>query len=218
MLAGPPKTNIFASSSDNSQPVPLPVKSGIQQGKKSSVRVKPTSASTPVRPTVDARSTVAMKAARKRREIIVISSGSESEDTDDIDEKQLAFLSAAAPYRIGIRLQVHKKLPFLARNLRRSFMYTCHARGVPVYPASNSPIPIQLTYRYPVEPRIDMLGNRPATDGWAEYQETLGQWRCPLCDLLGVLNTKEMLQFHLTNDHPEVSATWTKEVSVCHVL
>ena len=147
-------------------------------------------------------------AARKRQEVILISSDSESDDDDG--RKQLEFFAAAAQYRIGIRMQVAKKLPFLVRNLRRSFLLTCREKGIPVKPVTTPEKPIQYTYRYRLRNHSDMLGGSSV---WSEYEEDVTTWRCPVCNLLGVLNTEEMLRYHLVHDHSELDMKWTKNVS-----
>lgn len=116
------------------------------------------------------------------------------------------------PYRIGIRLQHRKRVPFLMRNLRQSFLEICRRRGVPTQPVSQPQQPMQIVYRYSPDRWADMLGGRYTSDGKGEHREFVSQWKCPLCDMLGTLNTGHMLQFHLHHDHPEVNAEWRDEV------
>ncbi|KDR68380.1 hypothetical protein GALMADRAFT_161032 [Galerina marginata CBS 339.88] len=92
----------------------------------------------------------------------------------------------------AIRMQKTSCLPFLLRNLRKGFLKRCSRLLVPIYPIDQE---IELHVHY-------------ESAGGAVYQTEVSDWQCPLCDLLGILPTREMLDCHLRWDHPEVYCEW----------
>lgn len=146
------------------------------------------------------------RAARKTNavEFIVISSDSEEDAEDDAPADLLAV---ATPYRIAMRLQSRRRMPFLSRSLRRSFAITCQVKGVNTHTADGPRKSLRITYRY------RLSNDNPE---WLEYQETVSEWSCPLCGFFGIFNTAEMLQYHITLEHTEAKASWSE--NVCCVL
>ncbi|KIP11900.1 hypothetical protein PHLGIDRAFT_114212 [Phlebiopsis gigantea 11061_1 CR5-6] len=148
---------------------------------------------------------VPAKAARKTH-VIVISSDSEEEQ----DKAEAEFLAVASHIRLPIRLHVHKHLPFLRRNLRRSFMQTCSALGVASRAPGKPQYPIEYVYRYKLSDFTSVTYNYLNAPTWTEYRELVTEWRCAFCDLLGELSSQEMLSLHLRRDHSDVASTeWT---------
>ncbi|KAF9486280.1 hypothetical protein BDN70DRAFT_870376 [Pholiota conissans] len=92
------------------------------------------------------------------------------------------------------RMQQTKQLPFLVRNLRRGFLKRCRKLQVPIF-TDGRKVSLDLVYDY-------IAG--------VSYQTQINAWCCPLCDLLGVVKTQEMLECHLRWDHKEVFCEWQK--------
>jgi hypothetical protein len=93
----------------------------------------------------------------------------------------------------SIRMQKTSQLPFLLRNLRHGFLLRCRRLQVPVYNDGRD-VSFSVHYSY-----LDD----------AVYQvDGLSAWLCPLCNLLGTLKTREMLDCHLRWDHLEVYFEW----------
>ncbi|EKM49415.1 uncharacterized protein PHACADRAFT_201677 [Phanerochaete carnosa HHB-10118-sp] len=151
--------------------------------------------------------------AKRIQEIVVTSSDSEEEDPQG---DQAGFLAAAASFRVGIRLQIHKRVPFLLWNLRKSFIRTCELRGVPTLPPKQPEKAIKYTYRFRV--LQDLFPGQVPTPRWSEYRELVTEWRCPFCDLLGHLNTEQMLCYHLAQNHADVQMTWRTEGDTGHYM
>ncbi|EKM56487.1 uncharacterized protein PHACADRAFT_253645 [Phanerochaete carnosa HHB-10118-sp] len=169
-------------------------------------------ASSAVRTTTPLAATLARpQKAKRMQEIVIISSDSEEEDPQ---EDQAGFLAAAASFRVGIRLQVHKRVPFLLQNLRKSFTRTCELRGVPTLPPKQPEKAIKYTYRFRIPQ--DLFPGQVPTPRWSEYRELVTEWRCPFCDLLGRLNTEQMLRYHLAQGHADVQMTWRTEGDTGH--
>jgi len=104
----------------------------------------------------------------------------------------------------SIRMQQTSQLPFLLRNLRHGFLSRCRRLQVPVFSDGRG---VSLSVHY------------DTIDGAAYQVDGVSAWMCPLCDLLGVLKTRDMLDCHLHWDHPEVYFEWqgVDETSVCIV-
>lgn len=93
-----------------------------------------------------------------------------------------------------IKLQRAKRLPFLRKPLRIGFLKLCRELKVPSY-SSGRRVSLSIHYMY--------------TDG-ALYQTRVNSWQCPLCSLMGVMPTRQMLEYHLKWDHPEFFYEWRK--------
>ncbi|KAF9558211.1 hypothetical protein CPC08DRAFT_563452 [Agrocybe pediades] len=91
-----------------------------------------------------------------------------------------------------LRMQTTRQLPFLVRNLRQGFLARCRKLSVPIY-HGNREIDLQIQYQFA---------------GGHVYEADLDSWRCPLCDLLGEIRTREMLDCHMQWDHSEVYYEW----------
>jgi hypothetical protein len=95
----------------------------------------------------------------------------------------------------AIRMQKTKQLPFLLRNLRHGFLKRCTKLQVPVF-TDGRKVSLELVYEH-------VAGVR--------YETRIEAWCCPLCDLLGMVKTQEMLECHLRWDHAEVFCEWQKK-------
>ena len=93
----------------------------------------------------------------------------------------------------SIRMQKTSQLPFLLRNLRHGFLLRCRRLQVPVY-SDGRDISFSVHYNH--------------LDDGVYQVDGLSAWHCPLCDLLGTIKTREMLNCHLHWDHPEVFFEW----------
>lgn len=110
----------------------------------------------------------------------------------------------------SIHMRKAKRLPFLRRNLRQGFYQRCQSLGIPC--SAQPPVPVNVRYEHRTTP--DIIDNFFVT-----RMET---FVCPLCELHGMFNTREMLASHLTWDHSEVKVRWDQlgvaAVSVCMLV
>jgi len=90
--------------------------------------------------------------------------------------------------------QEAKQLPFLLRNLRKSFKILCHNLGIPCTPLSDDKEGSVLI-------RYEHLEH-------ASFEKSLPKWFCPLCDLFGRFETREMLKIHLELAHKNIFFDW----------
>ena len=47
-----------------------------------------------------------------------------------------------------------------------------------------------------------------------EWKGGMEEWTCPLCQLHGHFDTRNMLEYHLKQDHPETRPKWVKRREV----
>ena len=97
----------------------------------------------------------------------------------------------------SLQMQRAGRLPFLVRSLRRGFEHRCRLAGVPIR-KSYIPNSVNAIYKCNVDPATHV------------YQTRIAAWRCPLCELHGLFNTREMLAKHIEWDHSEVTCSWQK--------
>ncbi len=95
----------------------------------------------------------------------------------------------------SLRMHATRRLPFLLRDLRRRFYARCEQLGVPVYTDKRTP-------------RLKILYTGAGAEDSEYVARVDGSWVCPLCNLLGALRTREMLDCHLRWDHAEVFCEW----------
>jgi hypothetical protein len=107
----------------------------------------------------------------------------------------------------SLRLQMTKKLPFLLRNLRQGFEYRCRLVGVPTRSVSRPDVSVNVVYECEV-------GGNEGIPHVRTHEARMRNWRCPLCELHGALETREMLEKHLQWDHPEVQISWQNDSGV----
>ncbi|KAI0341360.1 hypothetical protein BDW22DRAFT_1358864 [Trametopsis cervina] len=133
----------------------------------------------------------------ERRETIVITSDSEHAESSSDDDLP-SLLTALGPLLAPAILQREGALPFLARNVRQCFITHCREIGIPVFPVIGPGIGLRVVYKF----------RATEDDDWQESHGSRQDWRCPLCDIHGVFNTREMLVYHLDCDHSEVASIW----------
>lgn len=95
--------------------------------------------------------------------------------------------------------QQTKQLPFLLRNLRKSFRVLCRTLGIP---STRLPEDEQGSTLV----RYEHLAN-------VSFESSLPKWFCPLCDLFGQFETREMLRIHLALDHKNVFFEWIQSAA-----
>jgi hypothetical protein len=69
---------------------------------------------------------------------------------------------------------------------------------------------LTILYKVPIDLSDNELDNEVAEYVVHKVKIAEDQLVCPLCDTLGRLETKEILEAHLEWDHVEVEATWGK--------
>lgn len=173
------------------------------------------------------RKSTSGKAARKieppsrmHAEVLELPDSSEDED-DGVSELKAALKALTLS---GIRLKEYKRLPFLCRNVRRGFKIRCRKASVRTQPKEEPPARVKVLYRYSFDGENGSDASSSSSD-LEMYEDKMGgmsRWLCPLCQVYGVFDTREMLDFHLSRDHDTVKVSWTQpivddvRVSACH--
>ena len=103
-----------------------------------------------------------------------------------------------------------RRLPFLRRIVRTSFLRRCQVMGLAVDSISLQTQSLTILYKMPIDVSDNESDNELTEYAVHEVKVAVDQLVCPLCDTLGRLTTKEILEAHLEWDHPEVEASWLK--------
>lgn len=103
-----------------------------------------------------------------------------------------------------------KRLPFLRRVVRTSFLRRCQMIGLAVNSISPQTQTLTILYKMPIDVSENEWDDEVTEYAAHKVKLTLDQLVCPLCDILGRIITKEMLEAHLEWDHPEVETSWRK--------
>ncbi|KAH9990944.1 hypothetical protein BJV74DRAFT_836416 [Russula compacta] len=103
-----------------------------------------------------------------------------------------------------------RRLPFLRRIVRTNFLRRCQVMGLAVDSISLQTQSLTILYKMPLDVSDNESDNELTEYAVHEVKVAIDQLVCPLCDTLGRLTTKEILEAHLEWDHPEVEASWLK--------
>ena len=103
-----------------------------------------------------------------------------------------------------------RRLPFLRRVVRASFLRRCKMMGFSVNPVPPYGQILTILYKLPIDVSDNEWDNEVTEFLVHEVKLGMDQLVCPLCDTLGCVVTKEMLEAHLEWDHVEVEASWRK--------
>ena len=109
-----------------------------------------------------------------------------------------------------------RRLPFLRRNVRKSFPRRCQMMGLAVHPLSPQMQSLTILYKMPIDVSENEWDDEVTEYAVYKVKLTLDQLVCPLCDILGrfitmkVLDPREMLEAHLKWDHRDVETSWRK--------
>jgi hypothetical protein len=103
-----------------------------------------------------------------------------------------------------------RRLPFLRRVARTSFLRRCKMIGLAVNSVPPKEQILTILYKLPIDISDNEWDNEVTEFLVHEVKLGVDQLVCPLCDTLGCLVTKEMLEAHMEWDHLEVEASWRK--------
>jgi len=101
-----------------------------------------------------------------------------------------------------------RRLLFLRRNVRTSFLRRCKLMNLAVDPVSSQTHSLTILYKMPIDVSENEWDDEVTEYAVHKVKLTLDQLVCPLCDILGRLITREMLEAHLKWDHRDVETSW----------
>ncbi|KAH9968247.1 hypothetical protein BC827DRAFT_487818 [Russula dissimulans] len=120
-----------------------------------------------------------------------------------------AMLAAFGALSLSTAIAAKKRrLPFLRRIVRTSFFRRCRMMGVALDSVASQTQSLTILYKIPMDLSDNESDNEVTEYSVYEVKLAVDQLLCPLCDTLGRLITKEMLEAHLKWDHIEVEASW----------
>ncbi|KAI0251947.1 hypothetical protein BJV78DRAFT_400963 [Lactifluus subvellereus] len=132
--------------------------------------------------------------------------------TDDYRAAWKPMLEAFGTLSLSTTAATKKRrLPFLRRIVRNSFFRRCQSMGLAVNPVLSPTQFLAVLYKMAIDVSDDELDNDVTEFVIYEVKLPFDKLVCPLCDTLGRLITKEMLEAHLEWDHFEVEASWRKK-------
>jgi hypothetical protein len=102
------------------------------------------------------------------------------------------------------------RLPFLRRIVKTSFVRRCKMMGLSVDPVPPPQKLLTILYKLPIDVSDNEWDDEVTEFLVHEVKVGIDQLVCPLCDTLGRLATKEMLEAHLEWDHLEIDASWRR--------
>ncbi len=103
-----------------------------------------------------------------------------------------------------------RRLPFLRRNVRTSFLRHCQMMDLTVNSVSPQTQSLTILYKMPIDVSENEWDDEVTEYAVHKVKLTLDQLVCPLCDILGRLITRKMLEAHLKWDHRDVETSWRK--------
>ena len=134
----------------------------------------------------------------------------EDNESDRLDGPSEELMTALEALTLSsLQMQMARKLPFLLRNLRRGFENRCRLLRVPVDTAEHAPVFLDVLYKHDVTDEEGLSHSH-------NYLVRKQVWCCPMCEILGVFKTREMLAKHIEWDHPEVTTNWEQVNEVGH--
>lgn len=103
-----------------------------------------------------------------------------------------------------------RRLPFLPRNVRKTFRCLCKTKGLAVDPVSPQTQSLIILYKMPIDISENEWDDEVTEYAVHKVKLTPDQLVCPLCDIWARFNTREMLEAHLKWGHRDVETSWRK--------
>ncbi len=112
-----------------------------------------------------------------------------------------------------------RRLPFLRRVVKTSFRRRCQRMGI-MDSISPSMQTLTVLYKLAIDVSEDESDDGVTVYSTHKVKLSADKLFCPLCDTLGGVSSKEMLEAHVEWDHTEVEASWRQKesgVSQCYL-
>ncbi|KAI0264680.1 hypothetical protein BC834DRAFT_250486 [Gloeopeniophorella convolvens] len=113
-------------------------------------------------------------------------------------------LSTAVPAKKG-------RLPFLRRTVRKSFLQRCRKFGLASHPTMPKQQLLTIIYKMPIDVSDGGLDDEVTEYTVHKVKLRMDTLVCPLCDTLGRLQTKDVIEAHLRWDHSGIDANWRQK-------
>ena len=147
--------------------------------------------------------------------------GRESElVADDDDAPWKTMMAAFGTLSLSVAAAAQKRrLPFLRRIVRTSFRRRCQRTGIVLDSVSPPTQALTVLYKLAIDISEDESDDDVIVYSVHKVKLAIDKLLCPLCDTLGGISSKEILEAHVEWDHSEVEASWRQKqagVSRCY--
>ncbi|KAI9458835.1 hypothetical protein BJY52DRAFT_397253 [Lactarius psammicola] len=170
------------------------------------------------------------KTPRNRRFVAAPESGSDEEKpivkhtrndvrapelvADDDDAPWRTMMAAFGTLSLSVAAAAQKKrLPFLRRVVKTSFRRRCQRTGIVLDSVSPPTQALTILYKLAIDVSEDESDDDVTVYSVHKVKLAIDKLLCPLCDTLGGISSKEMLEAHMEWDHSEVEASWRQKQS-----
>ncbi|KAH9053177.1 hypothetical protein EDB87DRAFT_283241 [Lactarius vividus] len=122
------------------------------------------------------------------------------------------MMAAFGTLSLSVAAAAHKRrLPFLRRVVKTSFRRRCQKTGIGVDPVSRPTQALTVLYKLAIDVSEDESDNDVTVYSVHKVKLALDKLLCPLCDTLGGIYSKEMLEAHMEWDHSDVEVNWRQK-------
>lgn len=139
--------------------------------------------------------------------------GHESElVTDGEDAPWRTMMAAFGMLSLSVAAAAQKwRLPFLRRVVKTSFRRRCQRMGIVLDSVSPPTQTLIVLYKLAIDVSENESDDDVTVYSVHKVKLAIDKLLCPLCDTLGGISSKEMLEAHIEWDHPDVEASWQKQ-------
>jgi hypothetical protein len=134
--------------------------------------------------------------------------------TNDEDAPWRTMMAAFETLSLSVAAAAQKKrLPFLRRVVKTSFRRRCHRMGIVLDPVSPPTQALSVLYKLAIDVSENESDDDVTVYSVHKVNLAIDKLLCPLCDTLGGIRSKEMLEAHIQWDHSDVEASWRQRQS-----
>jgi hypothetical protein len=134
--------------------------------------------------------------------------------TDNEDAPWRTMMAAFGTLSLSVAAAAQKcRLPFLRRIVKTSFRRRCQRMGIVLDSVSPPSQALIVLYKLAVDVSENESDDDVTVYSVHEVKLAIDKLLCPLCDTLGGISSKEMLEAHIEWDHSDVEASWRQRQS-----
>ncbi|KAF8273700.1 hypothetical protein EI94DRAFT_1782910 [Lactarius quietus] len=134
--------------------------------------------------------------------------------TDDEDAPWRTMMAAFGTLSLSVAAASQKRrLPFLRRVVKTSFRRRCQRTGIALDSVSSPTQVLTILYKLAIDVSENESDGDVTVYSVHKVKLAMDKLLCPLCDTIGVISSKEMLQAHIEWDHSDVEASWRQKQS-----
>jgi hypothetical protein len=132
--------------------------------------------------------------------------------TDDEDAPWRTMMAAFGTLSLSVAAASQKRrLPFLRRIVKTSFRRRCQRMGIALNSVSSPTQVLTILYKLAIDVSENESDDDVTVYSVHKVKLAIDKLLCPLCDTLGGISSKKMLEVHLEWDHSDVEASWRQK-------